>query len=204
MKINAVISKPTVKIKYADKSAILTTVIILLGIIIGSIIFILTSDSITNSLFEYFLNFSMDFSNKNKPEIFSGIILSHIPYYIMMLILSTSVIGTPGVITLTFIKSMGLGLITSYIYSEFALKGIEYCLLILFPGKFILIFAMILLTQNCYLSSKTIQESINKEGRIVPLKNFTLRSLFIFLLIIISSVVDFLTLISFSSLSNFN
>ena len=204
MKINAVISKQTLNINSANKSAILSAIIIALGIIAGAVVFIFSQDNIVNTLVEYFISFAMDFSNKNKPEILSGIILSHIPYFLTMLILGTSVVGTPGVMILTAMKSMGIGMLTTYIYSAFSLKGIEYCLLVLFPGKFILIFAMILLTQSCYITSRSIKESIKtKENRGVHFEKFALRSIFIAFLIILSAIVDFVTIISFSSLFDF-
>ena len=204
MKINAVISKSSVNVDSTYKSAIISAITIAVGIIFGAIICILSKDNLNSSLVEYFINFSTDFSNKNKPEILSGIILSHIPYFIMMIIFGTSVVGTPAVILLTNIKSMGIGLLTTYIYSSFSLKGIEYCLLVMFPGKFILIFAMILLTQSCFVTSNDIIQRLkNKEGRVVSLEKFAVRSILIFGLIILSALIDFLANISFSSLFNF-
>ena len=204
MKINAVISKSSVNVDSTYKSAIISAITIAVGIIFGAIICILSKDNLNLSLIEYFINFSTDFSNKNKPEILSGIILSHIPYFIMMIIFGTSVVGTPAVILLTNIKSMGIGLLTTYIYSSFSLKGIEYCLLVMFPGKFVLIFAMILLTQNCFVTSNDIRQRLtNKEGRVVSLEKFAIRSILIFGLIILSALIDFFAIISFSSLFNF-
>ena len=204
MKINAVISKPSVKINSVNKSAITSAIMIVVGIIVGSIIYLINKDDLVNSLFDYFISFSMDFSHKNKPEILSGIILSNIPYFIIMLVLGTSAVGTPGIFALTVVKSMGLGMLTTYIYDSFSLKGIEYCLLVTLPGKFILIFAMILATQNSFMTSDTIRESlISKEGRVVSLNKFLLRSIFILFLILLSALVDFIAIVSFSSLFNF-
>ena len=204
MKINAVISKSSVNLDSTYKSAIISAITIAVSIIIGAVIYILSKDNFDSSLVEYFINFSTDFSNKNKPEILSGIILSHIPYFIMMIIFGTSVFGTPAVIFLTSIKSMGIGLLTTYIYSSFSLKGIEYCLLVMFPGKSVLLFAMILLTQSCFVTSNDIRHSLkNKEGRVVPFDKFAIRSILIFCLILLSAIIDFLAIISFSSLFNF-
>ena len=205
MKINAVISKPTLKFEFADKIAVFSAVLIVIGIISGTVIYSVTKNNIVDSICEYFISFITDFSNKNKPEILSGLILSNIPYFIMMLIFGTNVIGTPGVIALTYAKSMGIGLLYTYIYDAYALKGIEFCLLVLLPGKFILILAMILLTQNCYVTSNNIRKSLyNSENRAVSLSKFALRSLIIVTLFVISSIVDYFTLTSFSSLFDFN
>lgn len=204
MKINAVISKPSLKVNYTDKTAILSAVIIALGIICGTIIFLLSDNSITETLFEYFISFTTDFSNKNKPEILSGLILSHIPYFIATIVLGLSVVGVYLIPIITFIKSIGIGLLITYIYQAFTLKGIEYCLLVLFPGKFFLIFAMILLTQNCLITSNNIRLSAKgSKGRVVEPDKFILRTIFIVFIILASVAIDFITIICFSSLFDF-
>ena len=201
MKINAVISKPSLNVDYANKTAIISAGIIVLGIISGTIIFILSDKTIGNELFDYFISYTTDFSNKNKPEVFSGLILSNIPYFIVTVILGVSIVGVYFVPLITFIKSVGIGMLITYIYQAFSLKGIEYCLLILFPGKFILIFAMILLTQNSLITSNNIRLSVNaSKDRAVDINKYMLRTVFIVFIIMLSATVDFVTVISFSSL----
>ena len=205
MKINAVISKPSIKFDLSDKLAMFSAVIIAVGIVTGAMIYSVAKSEIVNLLCEYFTSFVTDFANKNKPEIISGLILSNIPYFIMMLIFGTNVAGTPGVIALTYAKSMGIGLLYTYIYEAYALKGIEFCLLVLLPGKFVLIFAIILLTQNCMLTSNNLRKNLKcEESRVVPLHKFALRSMIIAVIFILSSVVDYFTLTGFSALFDFN
>lgn len=204
MKVSAVISKPNLQLKSSDKSAILSGVAIAVGILVGSVLYVLNKDALAKDLIDYFISFSLNFANKNKPEIISGLIMQNLVYFIAMLILGTSFIGTPAVYAISAIKSAGLGLLATYIYDSFALKGIEYCLLVLFPGKFILIFAMILLTQNCGHTSSEVLTSIkHMESRGVDFRKFTARSLLILIILFLSSVVDFFTLISFSQLFDF-
>lgn len=205
MKINAVISKPTVKINSANKTAIASAVIIAVGIIIGSLTISVSDESIIAKLMDYFISFATDFTNKNKPKILSGIMLSNLPYLISMLILGTSVFGTPAVVLLTAGKSVGMGLLTTYIYSAYSLKGIEYCLLVFLPGKIVMIFAMILLTQNCILTSMSIWQSTKTQGSgVVAIDKFMLRSVFIVSLFLLSALIDFLAIISFSQLFDFS
>lgn len=201
MKVSAVITRPTISLDNTKKSAILSSLVIVAGLVAGSVIYLLCSEDFTNNLFDYLISFATDFSNKNKPEIYSGLVLQNLIYYILMLIFGTSVIGTPAVFLISFIKTIGLSFLTTYLYDTFALKGIEYCLLIIFPGKFFLIFAMVLLTQNCYCTSTDIMKSMKiKDSRGVNFKKFTARSLLILLILIASSIIDFIMIISFSSL----
>lgn len=204
MKINAVISKPSVKLNNGDKTAIISAAAIAFGIITGAMIYSVSNNTVFNEICDYFLSYATDFTHKNKPEIFSGIIISYVPYIIAMFILGTSIVGAVGTIALSTVKSMGIGLLFTYIYDAFSLKGIEYCLLILLPGKFILIFAMILLTQSCCMNSLAIRKSLsNFENGAVPLQKYLLRSVVILLLFVLSSLADFLMLTSFSSLFDF-
>ena len=203
MKVSAVI-KPTISLDHTKKSAIISCGVIVSGIIVGTIIYLLSKDDLASRLLDYFISFSMDFTHKNKSEILSGLIFENLIYFILMLIFGTSVIGTPAVFAVSFIKSAGLSLLTAYIYDSFALKGIEYCLLVLFPGKYFLIFAMLLLTQNCYYMSIGILKCVkNADGRGVNFKKFSARSILILAFLILSAVIDFITIISFSSLFNF-
>lgn len=205
MKVSATINKPFYFKDNTKISANISAFILIAGIISGTFIYIISRNNIANELFEYFISFSMYFSNKNNIEILSGLIMQNITYYIFMLVFATCVFGTSAVFFISFVKAMGLGMLTTHIYNEFALKGIEYCLLVFFPGKLLLIFAMVLLTQNCYLTSLDINKKVRyNNDRVVELRKFGLRALLILIIILISSLVDFLTVTSFSSLFDFS
>lgn len=205
MKVSAVINKPSFSVDTTKKSAIISSIILVVGIISGTIIYFVTDESLINELWDYFISFSTDFSNKNKTEIISGLIMQNLIYYILMLLFATCFFGAPAVVVTSFLKASGLGMLTAYIYDNFALKGVEYGLLVIFPGKIILILAMILLTQNCCMTSLDIKNYItNNSNKIVDLKKFALRSILILILILISCLIDFLTIVSFSSLFDFS
>lgn len=205
MRVNAVINKPSFSVDTAKKSAIISSLIIASGIVVGTLIYQLSSKQISSELFDSFVRFSTDFSNKNKPEIFSGLVLQNLSYYLLMIVFSVSALGTPAILFFSFVKSMGLGMLTTHIYDAYALKGIEYSLLVLFPGKIFLIFAMILLTQNCYVMSVDISRSLrNKSEGGVEFRKFALRALLILIVITMSGIIDFVTVISFSSLFDFS
>lgn len=208
MKISAVIRNPSKDIFNAineNKSAVQSTLIIISGIVIGAILYIFNLENLSGDMFEYFISFSMDFTHKSKPEIFSGLLIPDLIYVIVMVILGTCVFGTHSVACISLINSMGLGMLITYIYDNFALKGIEYCLIVLLPGKFLLVLAMILLTQNSVITSRLIKDSAYGRGdRVVDLRKYIIRILVITVIIILSTLVDFLTVISFSSLFDFS
>ena len=207
MKVSAVIRNPSRDLFNTinkNKSSVQSTAIIVLGIIFGVLLYVFNSESLTEDLFEYFISFTTDFSHKSKPEIFSGLLLPDLIYLIIMMILGTCVFGTPAVICFSLVNSMGLGMLMTYINDNFALKGIEYCVMIFLPGKFLLVLAMILLTQNSVVTSISIRESAcSKSDRVVDFKKYTLRGIVVLAIILLSSLIDFLTITSFSSLFKF-
>lgn len=204
MKVSAVINKQKFKFSNTNKSAVISALVIFIGIVSGIVLYKATQTYFEDELSVRFTQYLNEFANKNNPELFSGLLLKDVLYFVLMVIFSLCIYGSGAVFIISCLKSMGLGLLTMYIYDAFALKGVEYCLMVFFPGKFIMIFAMILLTQNCYLNSNSIVKTVKNSGDgVVDLKKFCLRTLVIFLLIIISDIVDYLTVICFSSLFQF-
>ena len=205
MKISAVINRPAFQVDNTKKSAVISSLVLIMGVVAGTLIYIITKSCTANILNEYFISFSKEFINKDKSEIFSGLVFQNLIYFIVMLVLATCAFGTPAVFVLSFIKVMGLGMLVTYIYDSYALKGLEYCLLILFPGKLILIFSMLLLTQSCYLMSIDIYDKIKSNNdRVVDFKKFSLRALLIFVFMFLSGILDLITFTSFSTLFNFS
>lgn len=209
MKINAVITTnklKSTKKAFSENSAILSSFLsVCFGIVAGCILNIINTDTVFESIQEYFVNFATQFSYKAKAEIFSGLLISNIPYFILMLILGASTIGSFTVYVISFFKSAGIGAVATYLYSTYSLRGIEYCLLVFFPAKILLIFGILLLTTSCYANSKNIVLLIkNSAENKIEMNKYFLRSFFIYLVFVISSIVEFIAITSFSSLFSFN
>ncbi len=208
MKIGAVISAEKLKfspVKINNPSALVSFSVIASGLVFGCLFYTFEGSLLKNELWNFFVSFSSDFSNKNKPEILSGLLISNMPYVCLMTVFGTCAVGTPAVFLLSFLKSAGLGALSSYIYSSYALEGIEYCLLIFFPGKIILLFAMLLLTQSCYTLSRDIFSALKQEGiKKVNMEKYFLRTVLITAIFSFSALIEFLCLTSFSSLFSFS
>lgn len=208
MKINAVISSKKLKLsplRISDKSAMVSFAVIAAGIIFGAVLYLFQASLFRSELWNYFIRFSVDFSNKNKSEILSGLIISNLPYVVLMIIFGACALGVPAIFILSFFKSAGLGALICYIYNSYALEGIEYCLLVLFPAKVILLFAMLLLTQSCYTLSKDIYLTVKTNSSSeIYIEKYIVRSFLICCIFFISSLTEFFSIISFSSLFSFS
>lgn len=208
MKVSAVITANkfrTDAVKNNPYGIIIVFLSVALGLVCGCSVYTVADNSIFSSLSEYFIDFATDFSNKNKPEIFSGLIVSDIPYFLAMFILGTSALGSVPALFLSFFKSAGIGAVVTFLYATYSLKGIEYCLLMLFPSNTLMIFAMLILTHSCYITSMKINRLVgNKDGVDVELQKYIMRSGLIYCIIFLAEIIRFVTIISFSSLFSFS
>lgn len=206
MKITTVASKDIIRkeIFVNNKIQMMNFIIAALALTTGTLLYMFAEENIKIEINNCFMKYSLDFASKTKIEIFSGIFLSHLPYIVAMIVFSTSTIGYVFAILVSFSKVMGLGIVSAYLYSSFALKGIEYALLIFFPGKFILIFSvlciMYLSINKSYCIHKlAIGEHSNKtDGNI-----FALKIAFSILLFVITALIECFFLSSFCSLFTF-
>lgn len=209
MKINAVVTKPEFmkknSYKSPSKALIISFFTILLAIILSTILFNLNSALISDKLMELFIKFETDFSNKTFIEIFSGFVLSFVPFYVLVTIFGTSLVGFFPIIITVFVHTFGIGCLASYIFSEYALMGFEYFLLVMFPGKIITIFGGLLLCEITVNSSQQIKEGVKKiSGEVWGQKIYSLRCLIVGFLFLLAALVDTITVKLFSPLFGLN
>lgn len=207
MKVSAVINANKLKnkkIDYKQPGMIVVFVCLTLGIVCGCIVYTVADNNLFSPLGKYFLSFATDFSNKNKPEIFSGLIISDLPYFIAMLVFGLSALGYIPVLLISFFKCAGIGAVATYLYTTYSLEGIEYCILILFPSYAVMVLAIMMLTHSCYVTGMKINKLIrNKDESDIELQKYFLRSGLIYCIFVVASVIRFVTIISFSSLFSF-
>lgn len=203
MKINAVISSDIIKRNgfFKDKIQIFCFLVLSSALITGTILYVLSEEYLTEDMFRYFTGFYLDFSSKTTLEVFSGIILSHLPYVLLMIVFGTSSVGCYFVAAISFIKASGMGLISAYLYSSFGLKGIEYALLIFFPGKFLMIFSILFIMHSGINNALYVKGLTKGEYRAEKSSNlYAVKAVTAVLLFILSSLVDCFLAVSFSSL----
>ena len=187
--------------KFENKELIIAFTSIFSGLILGVIAYITLSESKFSDLLDTIIRFNTDFSDKNLTELFCGIALSSLPYYLAMFILGGSIFGRLFSEILTTIKAMGISIITSFLYSNMGLKGVEYALLIFFPGKIILIFALLLATVVSLEMSKKITNN-DKTELSLTIKNYVIKYSIILLLFVLSWSIDLISYKIFSDLFN--
>ncbi len=206
MKISAVIYPDIIKKDRLakDKFLLLSFTVVALALVAGTVLYVFTEDYLTGEIWDTFTKFFVDFTSKTKIEVFSGMILAHLPYIMLMIIFGTSSVGYGFIVGLSFVKATGLGVLSAYLYSSFGLKGIEYALLVFFPGKFVLILSMLFLMHFCLNNSLYVCKLTKGECRAENNSTiYAVKVITAILLLVLSSLVDGFLAVSFSSLFSF-
>lgn len=156
------------------------------------------------NIIRLFLSFVFESANNSYIKIFLIIFSEHIIYLITCLICGTSLYGKIPIIFITFFNITGISSIITVLIKNYFLKGLEYCLLVFFPGKIILIFTLIFTSVSCIKASEDINKINKKEESAefsdkLYLKRVTLSCI----MLVISALIDSLTLKLFLPLFDF-
>lgn len=184
-----------------DKDLLISFIFLAFGLVSGVIIFHLSRESISAEVRTMFLNFNNTFVKLPHSEIFAGIMSEGLLYFIVMYILGGSIFGKYLCPVLSAVKIAGISIVTSFLYASFGLKGFEYALLVVFPGKVIFLFAVLIMTKICIAYSRGVL-CCDKSDFSFSLKSYCIKSSAVFVIFIFSWIVDFLCIIIFSDLFN--
>lgn len=123
-------------------------------------------------------------------------------FVVVNLFLAFSLIGFPMILIVPFLKGLGIGALSGYLYTSFGFIGLGYCLLIIYPGAVVSAFALVnACNDSCEYSKNSFNKSILGKG--VFEKNETrimmIRQLIYIGVTTLSAVADALVSIGFSS-----
>lgn len=206
MKIEAVINRESLlkKSRVATKipfELFLSFIIMLLGITTGVILCSLGSFSFSGKAAQFILNFASDFSNKTFFEVFSGMMLTFVPYCFFVFVFALGVLGSFPILAANFIQAFILSCTVTQIIKSNALRGLEYFLLMMLAGKTIFLFSMLLMSETAIKSTHQIKGIVQKEsGEKFNTGLFLKKIGFIILLFVLSAFVECCCVKIFSSL----
>lgn len=206
MKISAVISKRSIKSDESFRERINLKVffVIAFALISGTTIYILCENYLSTEIYESFNIFNTEFSFKTKTEIFTGLFISNLTFVIVTVILGSSSSGYLLILITGYIRIIGIGVVNTFLYSSFGLKGLEYSLLIFSPGKFLMLFSVILLMQTCIDNSLKIKSVLKGESRTESQRTYyILRIAIAVIIMLLSSLVDCVLAAGFTNLFSF-
>lgn len=191
--MNKVMDKLFNLVKFDKKYVFFSLVVVIMGILFGSIFIAILSKSDKYLITEYITNFINNIKNNdfNYSKTFINTILTNFIIIISMTIFGVSCILTPLNILVLFYKSFILGFSISGFMLSFKIKGLLLSLIYIFPHLILNILIFSILTAfTLKLSSKIIKATFKRKK--VNLRLYMQKYLLAILL--------FLILISISSL----
>lgn len=186
-------------IVFNKKMIICLIVIVLVGIIAGSLLVTVLNESDKNIVIEYLDNFMNNVEN-DKLDYISGLknsLISNISLNIVIWLLGISVIGIPIITFLYFCKAFIMGFSLSSIIMRYKVKGCLVSFIYLFPHQIINILGLtILMTYALSLSFKIISSFFQKKTidfKII-MKKYSIILLLNIILCVLASVFEILVM----------
>lgn len=136
------------KIVINKKILLFLVILLLIGIMFGSVFIRILDNSDRNLVTEYLNNFINNIEN-NKLDYFMALksnLITNISFVLVIWLLGISLIGLPIVIIMYFSKTFILGFSIGAILSVFKIKGLLFSLVYIFPGQVISLLLYMLLT----------------------------------------------------------
>lgn len=206
MKVNAFYNKTNQNKRFKiDNKILLVSLTMILAIVIGSIISIRYRNFFCNEINNKFISFYTDNTDQSFFQNFLSIIYENFVFVFLCLLSGTSIIGFIPVALLVFFKTIGLSVLTSYIFYSYLLKGLEFYFLIIYPGKILLIFTILFVASSSLRLTENIYKVVDKNENADINKAIILKQMLLsILLVLISALIDTILFESFSVLFNFS
>lgn len=154
-------------IKVNKKTLLFFTILLIIGIIAGSIFMAILSETDKKLVTDYFNNYISNIENNklNYLESIKNGLFNNLLYIIIIWILGISIIGIPIVTIMFFIKSFTLGFSIASIVFNYKLKGCLLNFINIFPHQMIyFLIYMLITTYSIFFSLKMISSIINKKN----------------------------------------
>lgn len=159
-------------IKFEKKYVLFSIIIVILGIITGSLFIVILNSADKKIVIEYISDFINNIGNINSNELLKNIILNNFSIILLMFIIGFSFFLFPINIIILFYKSFVVGFTLSSFILTYNIRGLLYSIIYIFPHLIIniLIFAL--------LTAFTARISINMIKHIINKKNVNMRVYF--------------------------
>lgn len=119
---------------------------------------------LTSKLVEVFESYHAIRSVQSIAATFGNTLFASTLFILSGYIFGLCAVGIPIISALPFLKGLGLGMVTGWLYSTFALKGLAYSLLIIYPGSLVAILALLLGCNESLMTSYDIFLSISNRS----------------------------------------
>lgn len=163
-----------------------------IGIISGALLVKNQSESIIR-ICEIAENFIRNRAEKGIGENFFDSLKMCLTFNFMSTFFGFSLIGYPFVMWLPFLRGLGFGALSGYMYSAYKLTGLGYCILTVYPGAIVSVFSfLIACNDSCEYSKNAFAKAIKGRGQFEKdeTKFFLTRQLIFAVICVLSAAVD--------------
>lgn len=177
---------------FENSKIFVLSAIFAVGIIIGAAT-INGDSSVVTKAADIAENFIASRAQQGITDNFLNSIFINIGLMFVNLFLAFSLIGYPFIIWLPFIRGMGIGIITGYLYSSYKITGLGYCILTVYPAAIVSTVAFILAcNDSCDYSKNAFSKAIGGRGQFEKdeTKIFLIRQAILTGVCVLSSIVD--------------
>ncbi|MCL2509029.1 MAG: stage II sporulation protein M [Oscillospiraceae bacterium] len=148
----------------SNRRVLLLTLIFAAGMLIGAGVVRSNADSLIVKLLTLFNNYR---EVKEAQSIIVNFCNSFINSFIYLLVVYCAglcAVGTPLIYAVPMIRGLGLGIISGYLYNAYALKGVGYSALIIYPGVIFSVVALLTACNEGILMSKDVLTLLTNRG----------------------------------------
>lgn len=157
------------------------------GLIIGAVSVRLDS-SVSNVIISMFKNYNESTSENALLSNFSNLFFINLLITVSMYLLGLCAIGSPIICFYPFIKGIGIGVVSAYIYKTYLLAGFGYCMFVFYPPQIINMFSVLMASNESYTSSKKLFLTIKSaKSEDIDLNLYNIRFIIILVISIVSS-----------------
>lgn len=159
------------------------------GLITGTLMIRLQSpiSSLVVSMFQKYNGLIISNSFFNN---FINLLNSNLFVVTVLYFLGFSALGSPFTCLVPYIKGIGTGIVSSYLYQTYLLKGFGYCMIVFFPQQIINLLALTVAMNESFINSKMIYKTINNSSQnSFNLKVYNVRFIFVTTITLLSSLL---------------
>ena len=162
------------------------------GMIIGALSLKKADSYLSGAFSDMFSVYIRSKSSQSLGMNFINSLAVNAAFMLAVFVFGLCAVGLPLICILPIIRGVGIGML-DYLYSNCALRGLGYCVLVIYPGLILAIFALLLACSAGINSSYEMLLSLSSakaqrgEGSI---KIYCMRFLIICILIVLAAVTD--------------
>lgn len=168
-------------------------VVFFIGLLSGNLI-VKSSESTYNNIFRLFNDYILSSTGQTFLKSFFTQSVYNTTIIMIMFVFGLCAIGFPLPILITFAKGISIGALSSFLYTQYTLKGFGFCMLVLYPIQILHCLILLRAGKECFNMSINLVRYITgnkqKNDENYSLKMYILRFAILLVSVVIISLIS--------------